>query len=919
MNPERRARADALLAGALDRPESEREAFLRDACAGDDDMLRLVTELVRDAESPDDFLRPGEVIEGPLWQRASDELDGGRVAPGMTFGSWEIVEALGAGGMAEVFLARRISGDFEQLAALKLIKRGVDTDEVVHRFRQERQILASLEHPNIARLLDGGVSADGRPYFVMERIDGLPIDERCDKDGASVEVRLRRFVDVCRAVEHAHRKLVVHRDLKPSNILIDAAGQVKLLDFGIAKLLDPAGGVVPMTRTQVRVMTPEYASPEQVRGEPATTAGDVYQLGLVLYELLTGLRAQELRDASLTEIERVVCQQVPPRPSTAVGARAASDSAPRLRRILRGDLDNIVLKTLRKEPEARYPSVTALIDDLQRHLDGRPVLARQATLGYRLSRFTRRHKVAVAAGCVVAVALAGGVASTLWQARIARVERDNARREAETARSVSQFLIDTFEVADPSEARGSSVTARELLDSATRRLEQLDSQPDVQATMQDVIGRVYMSLGLYEPSRTLLAGTLATRRPQAQGADPQVAQRLDHLGQVLQEQGKYDDAETQLRAALAMRRQLFGATHEQVAESLGHLSFLAQVKGDLPGAQALIQEALDIQRALHGERHATVAGLMKDMGLAQLQGGQAEAAAASLEAARDVQREVLGADHPALADTLNALGMAEQNRNRLDAAESYYRDALAIRTRVLGPRHAHTATARNNLAGLLYQRRDFAAAEPLFREALEQKRAALGNDHPSVATSMTNLAVVLLTLHDLDAAEPLYRDALRIRTAAYGDHHRSVATARYYLGRLMRERGSVAEAERLMRLSMPDIPKTDSNLPSLYVDLGEMLVAQGRLDEARGLLEDAVTLHAKIDGPDHWRTAAARSARGEWRERTGNRKLAEEDLKQAWSVLSERPEDDPRRQRAHDRLADLYRSSGREAEAAALR
>ncbi|HET9299304.1 MAG TPA: tetratricopeptide repeat protein [Candidatus Polarisedimenticolaceae bacterium] len=918
MDAERLRRTDALLAAALDLPESERTAFLLKACGGDLALLQAVTRLLRDAERPDDdFLRPGEVLEGPLWERASAELDGPRVAAGAVFGSWEVVKALGAGGMAEVFLAKRIAGDFEQLAAIKLIKRGVDTDEIVHRFRQERQILASLDHPNIARLLDGGVTPDGRPYFVMEWIDGQPIDERCNRDAASIELRLRRFLDVCRAVEHAHRKLVVHRDLKPSNVLIDAAGRVKLLDFGIAKLLDPGeSAAAPATRTAMRVMTPEYASPEQVRGEPATTAGDVYQLGLVLYELLTGQRAHDLRDASFTEIERVVCQQVPPRPSTAVGRpdRSAKTFAapPRLKHRLRGDLDNIVLKALRKEPDARYPTAAALADDLERHLSGRPVAARAPTLAYRAGRFVRRHKVGVAAAVLVVCALLAGLGATLWQARI-------ARREAATARSVSDFLIETFHVADPSEARGSSVTARELLDSATLRLAQLGDQPDVQATMQDVIGRVYLSLGLYEPSRKLLGEALATRQARASGPDALVAESLDHLGQVLKEKGEYGESEKNLRAALDMRRELFGGSHTEVADSLRNLSLLAQIRDDLKGAASLIEEALGIQRALLGERHPTVAKLMKDLAMVRLQSGDADAAATSLEEALRIQRSTLPEDHPDVADTLNALGMVEQNRNRLDASEAAYRECLAIRTKVLGPRHAHTATARNNLAGLLYQQRDFAAAAPMFRENLDQQRETLGPDHPSVATSMTNLGVLLVTMKDLDGAEPLYREALRIRTATYGDHHHTVATTRYYLARLLRDRGDVGQAEALMRQSMPDIPETNSNLASLRLDLGEILLVQGRFDEAEPLLEDAVRLHTKVDGPEHWRTAAARSGRGAWRARTGDFRGAEEDLQAAWAVLQKRPEDDPRRQTARDRLAEIYRRTGRENEAVALR
>jgi len=329
MDASRRALADALLTEALDRPENEREALLQERCGDDEALAGLVRQLLEDAERPDDdFLRPGQLLEGPLLGRVLTRLEGGGIEPGSCIGTWKIVREIGTGGMAEVYLAERSGDEFEQQAALKLIKRGIDTDEVAHRFRQERQILASLAHPNIARLLDGGVSPDGRPYFVMEYIDGLPVDRWCDDHRTPIEARLKLFLDFARAVEQAHRKLVVHRDLKPSNILVDRDGNVKLLDFGIAKLLDPAAsGQAPLTRTSVRVMTPEYASPEQVRGEPATTGSDIYQLGLLLYELLTGRRAHRLKGGSLTEIERVICEQLPARPSTVVGRVSEIDTA----------------------------------------------------------------------------------------------------------------------------------------------------------------------------------------------------------------------------------------------------------------------------------------------------------------------------------------------------------------------------------------------------------------------------------------------------------------------------------------------------------------------------------------------------------------------------------------------------------------
>jgi serine/threonine-protein kinase len=573
MDAERRARADAVFTEALDLEASAREACVRERCGEDHELADLVLRLLADAESDDDaFLSPGRLLEGPLWQRASAALESGGIGPGSSVGAWTVVRELGAGGMATVYLVRRREAEFSQQAALKLIKRGIDTDEVAHRFRQERQILASLDHPNVARLLDGGVSEDGRPYFVMEYVDGPPVDRWCEEQRATIEKRLALFLDVARAVEQAHRRLVVHRDLKPGNVLVDPRGDVKLLDFGIAKLLDPlAAAEAPATRTAVRVMTPEYASPEQVRGEPVTTASDVYQLGLLLYELLTRRRAHQVEGGSLTDIERVVCRQIPVPPGAIVGK-------------LRGDLDTIVMKALAKEPDARYASVTALIEDVTRHLEGLPVKARRPTVAYRVHRFVRRHALAVAAAAVVLVSLVAGLSATLWQARVAARERDNARREAATAGRVSEFLIETFEIADPGEARGNTVTAREVLDSGTRRIGLLDDEPEIQSTMKDVMGRVYQSLGLYDPAHTLLTESLTMRRAASSTPDPRVADSLDHVGMLWIAKGKYDEAEKSLHEGLAMRRALFGESHGSVADSLQHLAQLEHLRDHLEEA-----------------------------------------------------------------------------------------------------------------------------------------------------------------------------------------------------------------------------------------------------------------------------------------------------------------------------------------------
>ena len=439
--------------------------------------------------------RIDSLFDGPiasLWLELVSELESSPTEMTDTrVGPWRLLDEIGRGGMGTVFLAERADGEFEQRAALKLLRPAIATDEALRRFEQERQILAGLTHPGIARLLDGGRTADGHPYLAMELVDGLPIDRYCRERELTVRDRLAVFLQVCHAVDHAHRHMVVHRDLKPSNIIVSAQGEVKLLDFGIAKLLqtDLSPGTPAMTHTVARVLTPEYASPEQIHGPTVTVASDVYQLGLLLFELLTDRRAQPLRDASPIEIERLVCDTLLARPSAVV-------DDPRRARLLRGDLDSIVQQAVRKAPEERYASVERLIDDVERHLSGKPVVARGDTLAYRAGRFVRRHRLSVAAAAVAVVLLVAWAVTATLQARTIARERDRARAEAVKAEQVKDFVLRLFQNADPSAARGETLTARELLDRGWAGIEaELAGQPAVQAELLTTVGEIYRELG----------------------------------------------------------------------------------------------------------------------------------------------------------------------------------------------------------------------------------------------------------------------------------------------------------------------------------------------------------------------------------------------------------------------------------------
>ncbi|HEY9231040.1 MAG TPA: serine/threonine-protein kinase, partial [Blastocatellia bacterium] len=532
MTPERWRQAKALLEEALAHDPAARAAWLAEACKGDAPLRQEVESLIASYEEDRDFMEAPAV--------AAPSLAGAAPAPeGRMVGPYRLIREIGHGGMGTVFMAARADDQYRKRVAIKLVRRGMDSEQILARFRSERQILASLDHPNIARLLDGGTTDDGLPYFVMEYIEGQSIDRFCDEHKLTTVERLRLFRTACSAVHFAHQNLVVHRDLKPSNILVTPDGTPKLLDFGIAKLLKPelyAQTLTP-TATSLRPMTPDYASPEQVKGTPITTASDVYSLGVLLYELLSGHRPYQIKSYTPVEIEKVICEQEPERPSAAIGRTVTTQSADgtltpetvsrpregqpeRLRRKLKGDLDNIILMALRKEAQRRYSSVEQFSEDLRRHLEGLPVIARKDTFAYRAGKFVSRNKVAASVALAFVLLLAVSLVIIVRQSVRAARERDKAQQ-------VAQFLAEIFKVSDPGESRGASVTAREILDKGAERIDrELSGQPEVQATLMATIGQVYESLGLYDDAARMLETALNTRLALFGREHPDVAESM---------------------------------------------------------------------------------------------------------------------------------------------------------------------------------------------------------------------------------------------------------------------------------------------------------------------------------------------------------------------------------------------------------
>ncbi|MCW5967896.1 MAG: serine/threonine protein kinase [Blastocatellales bacterium] len=927
MTPERWQQIQELFHSALERAPDQRGPFLDERCAADESMRREVESLIASSEEA------GSFIEGAVRDAAESMIEGEPQA-GLRIGPYRIIRRIGRGGMGAVYLAERVDEQYRKRVAIKLIKRGLDTDEVIRRFRNERQILAGLDHPNIARLLDGGATEMGAPYFVMEYIEGLPLDIYCDRNRLTIDERLRLFRTVCSAVHYAHQNLVVHRDLKPGNILVTPAGDVKLLDFGIAKVLlsQPGAEGQTETATGLRPMTPDYASPEQARGEAITTASDVYSLGVLLYELLTGQRPYRFGSRTPQEVDRIISETEPEKPSTAIArtdkvagttegeagespvetvSRTRRDTLDRLRRRLRGDLDNIVLMALRREPRRRYASVEQFSDDIRRHIDGLPVIARQDTLGYRTVKFINRNRIGVATGAVFLLGAIGfGIVMAAQSVRIAserdravaaervaeerraeaeserdravaaetlaeseqleaerardaertqrqlaesllsramkaeseaRFEAVRARNEAETARQVSGFLVGMFEVSDPERARGSTITARELLDRGANRISgELKDSPQVRATLMTTMGRVYERLGLYESAAPLLEEALKIRRGDHGGANIEVAQSLNNLAEVRRRTGHADDAAELFREALTIKRRLLGAEHAEVAEVLDNLAIVMEAQGHYGEAEPLYREALAMRRKLLGVEHEKVAESLNNLAELLRKKGDLAGAEPLHREALAMRRRLLAPDHPTLAISLDNLAIVLYSKGDLAGAEPLYGEALGIFRKVLGNEHPDVATCLNNMAAIRIARGDYAAAEPLYREAAEIFRKRLGGEHPSVAFVMTNLARTLHGKQDYDAAESIFVEYLEIRRKKLRAGHPDIAHSLVGLGQLLTDKGNAQDAEPLLREGVEIRRKAfvgnDWRTAEAESAYGACLSALGRFAEAETLL-----------------------------------------------------------------------------------
>src|ERR1700722_7322029 len=847
----------------LDTGDGERAARLGMACGDDLDLRSSVESLLKsDARSEDPLLNViGEAAES-LLEDHQDRLIGTRIGP------YRVVSILGHGGMSTVYRGERDDSQYQQTVAIKVLQHATLHPRLRSRLHSERHILATLDHPAIARLIDSGDLEDGTPYLVMEHVDGESVDVYCDSRTLFIRERLELFIQICAAVQYAHRNLVVHRDIKPSNIFVTAEGAPKLLDFGIAKLLTPESlsHTLPVTRLQERILTPENAAPEQVLGRPITTATDIYALGVLLYQLLTGRSPYRLLSYSQLQLERAICMDDPVRPSQMVISKLSGEkdadrsrisdrrglSPQRLRARLSGDLDAIISVAMRKEPDRRYPSVEALADDLSRHLLGQPVRARQGDWRYNTAKFLRRH---------------------VWA-------RGPPAPEPRRPQHVWPFLVEVFSQADPFNAQGKEPTAKDLLDRGAEKISgNLNLQPEVRAQLLESIGLASPRQGVSERAIPLLEQAVAMRRLERPLDKGHVAVALANLARALSDSGNLISAEADLEQAVALSEDGVGARPIETADILVQFgNFALDAKSDPDHAAELFGKALTIYRNAIGDHNLQVAA------------------------------------------TLNGLAYAAVWKSDYVLAEHYEREALSIFQQTVSRNHPDNAVALAILGNILTQREKFAEAEQVLNEALQIERTVFGADNQRIAATEADLGVLYDREGDSIRAIAATQTALQITRERRGSAHYLTG---YYLDALANLFLSAnnlpaaeADAREALAIYAKALPARHLYIAATHQLLGEVLLRRGSAAAAEAELRAALDMNFALEGPDSWRSARSEASLG-WALITRDKAAEGEPmlLSARTKLLATVGPQNPATKQATARLAEYYRAHHRDAEA----
>jgi len=792
-----------------------------------------------------------------------------------SIGNYRLLRKLGEGGMGQVWLAEQTAPVRRQVA-LKLIRAGMYDDAMLQRFQSERQALAIMEHPSIAKIFDAGSTPEGQPYLVMEYVPGLPITDYCDRKDLSIQERLELFIQVCEGVQHAHQKSIMHRDLKPANILVievDGKPVPRIIDFGLAKARIPQGfGDPAVTLVGAPLGTPAYMSPEQADPEcrDIDTRTDVYSLGVLLYELLTGalpFDPKQLQEKALAYVLRQIREEDALRPSMKFNKEASShreaatttaghrNTDPvRLVKLLRGDLDWITMKAIEKDRSRRYGTPTELSADVSRYLRNEAVVAGPATAGYRLRKYAMRHRVALGATAAGVLLLSGFAVTQAVELRRIRLERDRANR-------VTDFMTGMFRVSDPSEARGNSITAREVLDKASADIgTSLAKDPELQGQMMYTMGDVYRNLGLSSRAETLLQSSSDIRKRALGSDNPETLRSMSDLAVVLEDEGRFADAEKLAREILDIDNRVLGPKSAQTLREKMTLADVLEDEGHYPEAEKLNREVLDVARRTVGPESQRVADCMTNLAsVLRAEGKYAEAEQLDWQTL-DLYRRVLGAEHPNALVLMNNLGNLLREEGRYADAEKMDRETIEIERRVLGPEHPNTLGSTTNLAEVLQEEGRLAEAETLSRQTLDVKRRVNGLQHPSTLRAMAVLAGTLELEGKYAEAEKLNREALEAQQRVLGPEHPETLYSADRLAAVLVDEGREAEGERLERETLESARRVlgPEHAESLMftTNLAEILLREGKYAEAEKLDQSALEVERKVLGPEDPETAS---------------------------------------------------------------
>ena len=862
----------SLFHAALELATIERERFLDDACAGDEKLRQEVRSLL------ENYTASGVLDRSParmmVRSAEADALQGRRV------GRYQIRERIGQGGMGAVYDAEQ-EAPVRRRVALKVLHSGTHPDAAA-RFALERQALALMTHPHIARVFDAGIMEDGRPFIAMEHVDGVPLTEHCDRHRLELRRRLELFIEVCAAIQHAHQKGIIHRDIKPSNVLVSSDDGPKVIDFGVAKALHPLLEEQPQrTVAEMLIGTLEYMSPEQLDRAGNTdidTRSDIYSLGVMLYELLTGVLPYDwsaLRRAGLEGLRKVTKESDPLAPSrrfaaldSALAAKLADarrTTSFMLPRQLAGDLDWILLRALDRDRARRYASASEFADDIRRHLASEPVLAGPPGTTYRLRKFVRRHRAGVTAAALIVLTLAGVAAMLTRQSLRIRAAASIAQRERIRAERVSEVMTDIFKASDPYEGRGGEVTAREVLDRSTERIRKLDDEPQVKASVLQAVAGVYTQMAVYDDAERLTREALSIRRGLYERDHIEIAESLEALGTLQLRRAQLPNAGRTLDRAVAMKLRLLGPDDPRRVEGLLRLGVVRRSESKFAEAEVHLREALRLSRGGDSKARSFAVTIIEELGLLFFKKGDLNQSEAHFRETLALRRKD-GADSPRTAQTLSNIATVLTERGDLPAAESFQRQSLAILERHLRPDDERLATGLGQLGLCLHNQGKYAEAEQSYRRSLAIWRARHGDTHPNGNLMLNNLGLLAHDQNRFAEAERLFRQTLELQEKVYGKDHPETALPMNNIARVCHDQGRYAEAEMLYRHALairrkglkPDHPALAESLAWL----GKLLTEKKELTEAEANLREAVAIRGKAFKADDWRLAEARSLLG---------------------------------------------------------